>query len=191
MLEAIWFPLGEQTKAETRAEAQRAGLAVAARRESQEACFLAGGDYRDFLERRAVVRRDGPIVDEAGNELGRHDGVWRFTVGQRRGLGVSAGEPLYAVRGEPRSNTLVVGPKHALARRAVSVRGRLYVPTTRADVKLRHRAAAVPADVHATARGFRLHLDEPAYGVAPGQAAVLYEREAVVGHGLVLSACAA
>ena len=191
LLERIWFPLGEQTKGETRAEAERAGLAVAARRESQEACFLAGGDYRDFLERRGVLRRDGPIVDEAGNELGRHDGVWRFTVGQRRGLGVSAGEPLYAVGGDARSNTLVVAPKRALARRAVSARGRVYLPVARAHAKLRHRSPAVPACVDATARGFRLQLDEPAFGVAPGQAAVLYEGDAVVGHGVVLAASAA
>ena len=187
LLGAIWFPLGDQTKAETRAEAARAGLAAAARRESQEACFLAGGDYREFLERRGVVRSDGPIVDEAGNELGRHDGLWRFTVGQRRGLRVSAAEPLYAVGADARSNTLVVGPKRSLARRVLTARGRLYAAVDRADAKLRYRAPAVPARVHETERGFRLELEEPAYGVAPGQAAVLYEQDAVVGYGIVLS----
>ena len=83
------FPLGDQTKAETRAEAQRAGLAAAGRSESQEACFLAGDDYRAFLDRRGLASADGAIVDEDGRELGRHSGHWRFTPGQRKGLGVA------------------------------------------------------------------------------------------------------
>src|SRR6266568_3810235 len=92
----IAFPLGEQTKADTRAEAERAGLAVAGRGESQEACFLAGDDYRAFLGRQGLAPSEGAIVDEQGRELGRHTGYWRFTPGQRRGLGVASGEPLYA-----------------------------------------------------------------------------------------------
>src|SRR5882724_3632515 len=91
-LDRIWFPLGEQTKDETRAEAARAGLAAATRRESQEACFLAGDDYRAFLERRGLRTAPGPVVDEEGRELGTHPGYWRFTPGQRRGLGVSGGQ---------------------------------------------------------------------------------------------------
>src|SRR5262249_39743891 len=101
LLERLWFPLGEQTKEETRAEARRAGLAVAARAESQEACFLAGGDYRAFLERHGLGAAAGPVVDEQGRELGSHTGFWRFTPGQRRGLGVAAGGPLYALRTLP------------------------------------------------------------------------------------------
>ena len=190
-LERLWFPLGEQTKAETRAHAATAGLAVAARSESQEACFLAGGDYRDFLERHGLPRADGAIVDEDGRELGRHDGVWRYTVGQRRGLGVAAAEPLYAVRGDVGTQTLVVGPRRSLASRRVRARGRLHVPIRRADAKLRHRSAAVPARVTASARGFELALDEPVFGVAVGQAAVLYEDDVVVGSGTVSSASAA
>src|SRR4029079_11207351 len=89
-LERVAFPLGAQTKEETRAEAERAGLAAARRTESQEACFLAGDDYRSFLERRGFVARDGARVDEDGTELARHSGYWRFTPGQRKGLGVSA-----------------------------------------------------------------------------------------------------
>src|SRR4051794_36326972 len=89
-LERVWFPLGEQTKDETRAEAARAGLASAGRAESQEACFLAGDDYRLFLERHGLRSEDGPVVDEKGATLGRHTGFWRFTPGQRRGLGISA-----------------------------------------------------------------------------------------------------
>ena len=186
-LERIWFPLGEQTKEETRAEAARAGLAVAARAESQEACFLAGDDYRAFLERRGLVSRAGPVVDENGTLLGTHPGYWRFTPGQRRGLGVSGGEPLYALRTSAAANAVVVGPRAALARDTVSAAGRLYVPVDRADVKVRYRSAAIGAEVESTARGFRLRLDEPAYAVARGQTAVLYEGDAVVGCGLVAS----
>jgi len=185
-LARLWFPLGEQGKDETRAEAARAGLEAASRAESQEACFLAGGDYRDFLERHGLAAADGPVLDEDGNELGRHGGFWRFTPGQRKGLGAAAREPLYALRSDPGTNAVVVGPRAALATREVYARGRLHLPVTRADAKLRYRSPAVPASVTATETGFTLQLDEPAYGVAPGQAAVLYTDEAVVGAGTIV-----
>ncbi|HSK15448.1 MAG TPA: tRNA 2-thiouridine(34) synthase MnmA [Gaiellaceae bacterium] len=189
VLDRLWFPLGEQTKAETRARAHAADLAAAARPESQEACFLAGDDYRDFLSRRGLDPREGPVVAEDGAEVGRHSGFWRFTPGQRRGLGVASPEPLYALRTEPRTNTVVVGPRASLARRTITVaEGRLFVPVERADAKLRYRSPAAPARVEPAPRGFRLHLDAPAYGVAPGQAAVLYEDDAVVGAGLIAAA---
>src|SRR5204863_5296944 len=105
LLDRIEFPLGEQTKEETRAEAAAAGLAVARRGESQEACFLAGGDYRAFLERQGLEAAEGPIVTEDGAELGRHGGFWRFTPGQRRGIGIATGTPVYALRTEPATNT--------------------------------------------------------------------------------------
>ena len=188
-LDRIEFPLGELTKAETRAEAAAAGLDVAERRESQEACFLAGDDYRAFLERRGLEPADGSIVDEDGHELGRHDGVWRYTPGQRRGIGVAAAEPLYALRSDAATNTLVVGPRGSLACSAVEVAGVLHVPVERADAKLRYRSAAIPARVSAHGDGFALELEQPAYGVAPGQIAALYdEGGAVVGYGVVTSA---
>jgi len=188
LLARIEFPLGDQTKGETRAEAERAGLAAARRAESQEACFLGGDDYRAFLERRGVRAEPGRITDENGADLGAHEGFWRYTPGQRKGIGVSAGEPLYALKTEPRTNTLVVGPRRSLARDRVSVRGRLYAPAAQVEAKLRYRSPAVAATVEETARGFRLSLDEPAYGVAPGQTAVLYDDGAVVGAGTVLAA---
>ncbi len=129
LLQRVWFPLGDQTKDETRAEAAQAGLAAARRPESQEACFLGGDDYRAFLERRGVQGAEGPIVDTSGKVLGRHDGHWRFTPGQRRGLGVASAEPLYALRTIAGTNTVVAGPREALAcrsrvgaRRAASAR---------------------------------------------------------------------
>jgi tRNA-specific 2-thiouridylase len=187
-LDRIEFPLGELTKAETRAEAGAAGLAVAERRESQEACFLAGDDYRAFLERRGLEPADGAIVDEEGNELGRHDGFWRYTPGQRRGIGVAAAEPLYALRSDAATNTLVVGPRGSLACTVVEATGTLHASVERVEAKLRYRSAPVSGQVLSQPGGFTLQLDEPAYGVAPGQIAVLYDRDAVVGYGVVSSA---
>ena len=184
-LDRIWFPLGEQTKDETRAEAARAGLAVARRTESQEACFLGGGDYRDFVSRHGVADAEGEIVDEQGRQLGGHGGFWRFTTGQRRGLGVSSAEPLYVLRTDPGANTVVVGPRDSLAVETISARGRLYVRVNRAEVKWRYRSPAVPAAVEETEHGFRLALEAPAYGVAAGQTAVLYDDGVVVGAGLL------
>jgi tRNA-specific 2-thiouridylase len=190
LLDRIWFPLGDQTKAETRAEAEAAGLAAARRAESQEACFLAGDDYRVFLSRQGLDGATGPIVDSIGEVLGSHDGFWRYTPGQRRGLGISAAEPLYAVSTDAKTNTVVVGPKASLARTRVAAKGRLFVPADRVTAKLRYRSPAVAANVEETASGFSLTLDEPAYGVARGQAAVLYDGDVVVGSGLVTSASA-
>jgi tRNA-specific 2-thiouridylase len=187
-LDRVSFPLGDQDKAATRAEAERAGLAVARRPESQEACFLAGDDYRSFLERQGLESRTGSIEDEAGRELGRHEGFWRFTAGQRRGLGVVAAQPLYVLGTRPSANAVVVGPRDALARRRVTARGRLYADVERVEAKLRYRSPAVAATVTRRARGFELELDEAAYGVAAGQAAVLYDGDAVVGCGTVTSA---
>ena len=185
LLDRIVFPLGEQTKEDTRAEAARAGLAASSRAESQEACFLAGDDYRAFLTRHGLDGQEGAIVDERGAELGRHGGYWRFTPGQRRGLGVAASTPLYALRSDAATNTVVVGPRESLARTSVEAAGRLYVPVSEGEAKLRYRSPAVRAQVRALEHGFELELAEPAYGVAPGQAAVLYEEDAVVGAGLI------
>jgi tRNA-specific 2-thiouridylase len=184
----ISFPLGEQDKESTRRDAERAGLAVAQRAESQEACFLAGDDYRDFLGRHGLAARRGAILDEGGREVGAHEGFWRFTPGQRKGVGVSSSQPLYVLGNDATTNAVLVGPRESLARRRVAASGRLYVDVDRADAKLRYRSPAVAARVAALAHGFELELDEPAYGVAPGQAAVLYEGDAVVGCGLVSSA---
>jgi tRNA-specific 2-thiouridylase len=188
LLPRLWFPLGDQDKDATRAEAERAGLAAARRAESQEACFLAGDDYRSFLARQGLEARAGAIVGEDGRELGRHDGHWGFTPGQRRGLGVASPQPLYVLGTKPAANAVVVGPRESLARTLVEARGRLHAAVERVEAKLRYRSPAVPALVEPTHHGFRLHLDGPAYGVASGQAAVLYDRDAVVGVGTITSA---
>jgi tRNA-specific 2-thiouridylase len=188
LLDRIHFPLGGQGKEETRDEARRAGLAVAERAESQEACFLAGDDYRSFLERQGVPRSPGTHVDENGAVVGTHDGAWRFTPGQRRGLGLTAAEPLFALEVHGAANTVVVGPRSSLARRRVGVHGMLHLPVSRADVKLRYRSRAVPADVRPIEDGFDLRFEEPVFAVAPGQIAALYDRDAVVGAGVITTA---
>ena len=188
LLDRVAFPLGGQGKRSTRDEAAAAGLAVAGRAESQEACFLAGDDYRTFLERQGLARRPGPIVDEEGVELGRHDGTWRYTPGQRRGIGLAAPEPVYALRADAATNTLVIGPRGSLEVWEVEVRGRLYLPVGRAEAKLRYRSEPVPSLVERTAEGFLLRLEQPAFAVAPGQVAVLYDDDAIVGAGVIVTA---
>ncbi len=187
VLDRVHFPLGEQTKTQTRAEAAAAGLAAATRAESQEACFLAGDDYRRFLERQGVRRAAGDIVDEHGAVVGRHDGYWTVTPGQRRGLRVAAGRPLYVIRTDRSENSVVVGEREALAAMSIEAEGRLYAPVTRARAKLRYRSQPVDSQVTAVNGGFALQLDEPAYAVATGQIAALYDRDAVVGAGVISS----
>jgi tRNA-specific 2-thiouridylase len=186
-LDRVWFPLGEQDKDATRDEAARAGLAVARRPESQEACFLAGDDYRAFLERHGLEARSGAVVDPEGRTLGTHDGFWRFTSGQRKGIGISAAKPLYVIDSDAATNAVVVGPREALARRRIGATGRMYLDVERAAAKLRYRSPSVAARVSLRAGGFELLLDEPAFGVARGQAAVLYDGDAVVACGTISS----
>ncbi len=188
LLRHVRFPLGGDTKEAVRAEARSAELAAAGRAESQEACFLAGDDYRSFLERQGVAAEPGPVVDLDGNELGRHAGLWRFTPGQRRGIGVAADEPLYAVRADRARNALVVGPRRALRTTRVVVEGDLYVPAERAQAQLRYRSPAVPARVERTASGFVLELGRAVEGVAPGQVAAVYDAGVVVGSGEIVAA---
>lgn len=185
LLDRVAFPLARDTKAEVRNEAESAGLAAARRPESQEACFLAGGDYRSFLSRNGVESSQGDIVDEAGTVVGRHDGLWRFTPGQRRGVGVVSREPLHVLRSDRESNTLVVGPRSALGIRSVTAHGRLYDTVSEVEAKLRYRSPAVAAEVTATENGFVVELGRPVDAVAPGQVAVLYDDDVVVGAGII------
>jgi tRNA-specific 2-thiouridylase len=193
-LERVWFPLGELTKPEVRAIARRAELPVADRPESQDLCFLAGDGGREaFLSRHApeLVARDGggEIVDLDGRVLGRHGGQRHFTVGQRRGLGIAAREPLFVVGKDARSGRVRVGPRAALR---VTVRAaNLHRPAAAVDrVKLRYRSEALSGFVAERAAAGRhprltLELDEPAEGVAPGQTACLMQGDRIVGWGVI------
>ncbi len=148
-------------------------------------CFLAGDDYRNFLTRSGLESSPGDIVDETGTVLGHHDGLWRFTPGQRRGVRVVSNEPLHVLRSDRESNTLVVGPRSALGARHVTACGRLYDSVGEVDAKLRYRSPAVAAGVTPTEDGFELELRAPVDAVAPGQVAVLYDGDVVVGAGMI------
>lgn len=185
------FPLADLTKEEVRSIAERAGLAVARKPESQDLCFLAGQSKKDFLERHAGLgERPGAVVDSEGNELGRHPGHHHFTVGQRRGIGVASKEPLYVLATDARSNTVRVGSRKSLATDRVRLRNAvMHRDGARVDrVRLRYHTEPVPARVTAGAgRHDRLEirLERPFDGPAPGQAAVLMSGEVVVGHATI------
>jgi len=192
LLDRLGFPLTELTKPEVREIAARHGLAVARKAESQDLCFLAGQGKRGFLRRHGGLReRDGAIVDSAGRPLGRHRGHHDFTVGQRRGIGVSAPEALYVLATDAATNTVTVGTRSELEKRSVRVRDAvLHRDGSEVDaVKLRYRSRALPATVSAAGRGRHAVLDvrlgEAFPGVAPGQTAVLMAGERIVGHGTI------
>ena len=192
LLDRLGFPLTELTKPEVREIAARHGLAVARKAESQDLCFLAGQGKRGFLRRHGGLReRDGAIVDAAGRTLGRHRGHHDFTVGQRRGIGVSAPEPLYVLATDAATNTVTVGTRAELEQRRVSVRDAvLHRDGATVDaVKLRYRSRALPATVAAAGKGrhsrLEVELGEAFAGVAPGQTAVLMAGDRIVGHGTI------
>jgi tRNA-specific 2-thiouridylase len=197
-LARLRFPLGELAKPHVRDLARAAALPVAERRESQDLCFVAGLGPRGFLRRHGGSRlseRPGEIVDRAGRSVGRHDGQHLFTVGQRRGLGVAAAEPLFVLAKDAPRNRVVVGPRDELAATRVSVENaRLHRPGGRVRaVKLRYQAKAVgcriggnpPAGEHAR---LELSLDQPVDAVAPGQTAVLLDGDLVVGEATIAKA---
>jgi tRNA-specific 2-thiouridylase len=192
LLDRLGFPLTELTKPEVREIAARHGLAVARKAESQDLCFLAGEGKRGFLRRHGGLReREGAILDSAGRTLGRHRGHHDFTVGQRRGIGVSAPEALYVLATDAAANTVTVGTRAELEKRSVRVRDAvLHRDGSAVDsVKLRYRSRALPATVSATGRGrhpsLEVELGEAFPGVAPGQTAVLMAGERIVGHGTI------
>jgi tRNA-specific 2-thiouridylase len=193
LLGALRFPLAGLTKPEVRAIAARHGLPVARKPESQDLCFLAGRGKREFLRRHGGLRdRGGDVIDRRGRPLGRHRGQHHFTVGQRRGLGVSTGEPLYVLGTDAASNTVTVGAREELDTRTVDVRDAvLHREGARVDaVRLRYHSRAVPASLEADlAAGrhpqLRLWLGEAVARPAPGQAAVMLSGGRIVGSGTV------
>jgi tRNA-specific 2-thiouridylase len=189
----LLFPVGGMTKAAVREVAARAGLPNAHKAESQEICFVTRGVAADFVAlRRPRALRPGSVVDTRGRLLGRHGGVHRFTVGQRRGLGVGGAEPRYVVRIEAESGNVVVGTSAEASRdrflvRQVSwVAGRPPGRPVEASVKVRHRHEGEPGEVRASGGGAEVRLRRPVRGVAPGQAAVFYDGEEVLGGGRIV-----
>ncbi|MHC4932079.1 MAG: tRNA 2-thiouridine(34) synthase MnmA [Planctomycetota bacterium] len=190
------FPLGDLRKAEVRALAGEAGLPVAEKAESQEICFVPSGDYRDLVRTlRPEAFTAGTIIDEGGAVLGEHPGVGGFTVGQRKGLGLAAEEPLYVLRIDPVKRQVVVGPRSSLGARGAELEEMRWMgmaePRAPREVEavLRYRAMPVPAtvEVAGTGGGARLRFANAAWPVSPGQAAVLYDEDVVLGGGRIRS----
>jgi tRNA-specific 2-thiouridylase len=195
LLARLGFPLTEMTKDEVRAVAARHGLAVAKKPESQDLCFLAGQGKRGFLRRHGNLDdREGAVVDRSGRNLGRHRGHHNFTVGQRRGTGVSVNEPVYVLATDATANTVTVGTREELETRRIRVRDAvLHRDGARVDnVRLRYHSATLPASLGAAAPGrheaLELHLAQPFDAAAPGQTAVLMDGETIVGHGTIVAA---
>jgi tRNA-specific 2-thiouridylase len=192
------FPLGDTTKAEVRAEAARRGLAVAEKPDSHDICFIADGDTAGFL-RKQLGDRPGAIVDAVtGDELGRHDGAYAYTVGQRRGLKLGRpaadGKPRYVLDIQPVSGTVTVGPGEALdayvveAERPVWTDGVARSGPLTCSVQVRAHGTPVPATVGADSGRVVARLDTPVRGVAPGQALVVYDGDQVVGSATITAA---
>ena len=187
------FPVGALTKPEVREQARRLGLTVADKPDSQEICFVPDGDYASFVARqRPSVTQAGTVVDEEGHTLARHEGIHRFTVGQRKGLGVSATAPLYVLKIEAESRTVTVGPRAALDRSNLSASGVNWVAIdapsswTPMRAQIRHRHAPAAGRVRAIDGGqAEFVFDEPQPAITPGQAVVFYEDDVVMGGGWI------
>jgi tRNA-specific 2-thiouridylase len=198
LLGRLRFPLADLAKPQVREIAERHGLAVSRKPESQDLCFLAGQGKRSFLRRHGGLGdREGDLIDASGRRLGRHRGHHQFTVGQRRGIGVGAPQPLYVLGTDAAANTVTVGTRSELATTTVPVRhATLHRDGARVDrVKLRYHAKAIPCRVAengtavaGTHDRLTLELAEPVHGVAPGQTASLMDGEAIVGHATIAAA---
>jgi len=192
-LKSALFPVGELAKGDVRRLARERGLPVADKHESQEICFVPDGDYAAFVERHGPqLDRSGPIRDADGRELGRHSGVHRFTVGQRRGLGLTAQHPLYVLAIEAESRTLVVGDEERLQGDRLVARevNWLSIPPPsgeiRARVRIRYRHAEAAATIQPLPGARALVLfDAPQRAITPGQAAVFYDGELCLGGGWI------
>jgi len=195
-LAAARFPLGDMMKTDVRSVARSLGLATADKPESQGICFVPGGSVRDELIRRTAWRpTPGAVVDADGSRVGTHDGVAGYTIGQRKGVGVAVGQPRFVSRVDPLTNTITIARREDLETRRITigevsfVAGRPPAEAFRADVRIRHRGRLAPAAVRraGAADGSRwiVETDEPVWAVAPGQAAVLYDGDEVVGGGRI------
>jgi tRNA-specific 2-thiouridylase len=191
------FPVGAQTKTATRAQAARFGLPVASKPDSQEVCFVPGADHAAFLAEHApdLVRRGGAVATADGAVLGEHDGTFRYTIGQRRGLGVSTGERSYVVDIDPVANRVVVGPGELLARRGLRaeqvnwVAGHGAVGPVEVGVRVRYKGEPAPGVVTATPDGGAIvEFRQPQRAIAPGQSVVFDAKEEVLGGGTIAEA---
>ena len=189
-LAATLMPVGCYPKSEIRQLAADAGFPNADKPDSQDICFIPTGDYREFLRQR-TDEKPGDIVDDAGNVLGQHDGIQYFTVGQRRGLGLSGGAPRFVIRLEPDTRRVVVGSEENLYRDTLYaapvswISGSPPPPDTEVTVKIRYKFAEAAATVTAVGDGALARFREPQRAITPGQAAVFYQGDTVLGGGAI------
>ncbi len=188
-LELLEFPLGDMTKDQVREIAKSRGLPVADKRDSQEVCFLMGKSPGEYIEAIVGVK-EGPIVHVSGKVLGKHKGLYRYTIGQRRGIGVSWKKPLYVIDLDPQKNALIVGEEEYLYSDTLLVKHlNLHVPMERwsspeGQVRYRHKPVAIE-DVKETKEGFLFKFKEPIRGITPGQVLALYEGDLLLGGGII------
>ena len=184
------MPVGGYSKDAIRQLALEANFPNAEKPDSQDICFIPFGDYKAFLAER-IATEGGDIVDQEGNVLGRHKGIEFFTVGQRRGLGVTGAEPLYVTRVDSQSNRVVVGPESALYRDSLTVSRVNYVAgqapsgPTPVRVKIRYKFEEAPAMLHPQPEGALVVFETPQRAITPGQAAVFYQEDEVLGGGFI------
>ncbi|MDH3606976.1 MAG: tRNA 2-thiouridine(34) synthase MnmA [Acidimicrobiia bacterium] len=192
-LERIRLPIGELTKPAVRDYATRLGLRTANKPDSQEICFVGAGNYRDFLsDHFPETTRPGPIVDQAGQQVGSHDGTSGFTIGQRRGLGLAVQEPRFVVDIDAASSTIVIGDRDDLLVDGCVVQGVSFVsggppPSRSVEVKVRYRSQPTPVLLEPDGLRWRVEFASPQAAVAPGQAAVFYHGDLVLGGGTIES----
>jgi len=191
-LQHTLLPLGNYHKTETRKEARKLGLETYDKPDSQEICFIPDDDYHRFIkEKRPDNVEPGPIMDTEGNQLGEHKGLPFYTIGQRRGLGISADEPLYVVRLDPANNAVIVGKDSEVYGQSLLVKSinlialKELVKPVSAEVKIRYNTEAVNADIYPHEEGAIVKFKDPVRAITPGQAAVFYDREIVLGGGII------
>jgi len=193
------FPLGELSKLEVRQVARQRSLAVAEKAESQEICFVPDGNYASFIDRYLTATDSsdrlpgsGEIVSSSGEVLGHHRGIHHYTIGQRRGMGIASDQPLYVLSIDTKRNRVIVGPQQELLTKELTaagvnwVQGDMPEETVRAAVRIRYRHSEAPAKISPLGKGrVRIVFDEPQRAITPGQAAVFYDGEEVVGGGWI------
>ena len=187
----LWFPLGGMRKAQVRERAASLGLPCARRGESQDVCFLAGTGIKSFLRARGVTSPSGDIVDVDGTVVGSHGGVWGFTVGQRKGIGVGGGPARYVISIDAPNARVVVGPAEHCLTRAAFARDVVWddpYGDRRVESQIRYRTAPVASLVHASHDALTVEFDSPVSGVAPGQSIVCYDGARVIGGGYLTGA---
>ena len=189
----VKFPVGDYTKPEVRELAAKFGLPVASKDESQDLCFLGDGDYRRFLrEYSSKASNPGPILTMEGVELGEHNGLSFYTIGQRKGLGVSTGSPIFVIKKDVSRNALIVGTREQLGQQDVAIRdvnwmdGQTPTITIPAEIKIRYKAKPIAGEVTALENGrVQATFFEPVFGITAGQAAVFYDGDKVIGGGII------